>query len=118
MTRVVARPDRLDLDSPGRRDYWVALEHGTMWGTHLIPLTVMVGPEAKPGRGVVAIGSTHGNEYEGPTAIKGLMREISPSDVLGRIILIPVLNVEAFRTGTRDTVGADGVTGLVWSVVA
>lgn len=109
MPRQVVPPDELDLESPGRRDYWVALEHDTMWGAQLIPLTVLVGPEAAPGRGVVAFGSTHGNEYEGPTAIKTILNEIDLADVLGRIILIPVLNVQAFRTGTRDSVGADGV---------
>jgi N-alpha-acetyl-L-2,4-diaminobutyrate deacetylase len=109
MPRVVVSPDLLDFDSPGRRDYWVALEHDTMWGAQLIPLTVFVGPQAQPGRGLVAFGSTHGNEYEGPTAIKQLLHEIDPANVLGRIVLVPVLNPEAFRTGTRDTVGADGV---------
>ena len=92
MSRTVARPDDLDLDTPGRRDYWVALEHDTMWGTQLIPLTVLVGPKAEHGRGLVAFGSTHGNEYEGPTAIKIVMREIDVNQVDGRIILIPVLN--------------------------
>lgn len=109
MARVVALPDDLDLESPGRRDYWVALEHDTMWGTQLIPLTVLVGPKAEAGRGVVALGSTHGNEYEGPSAIKGLLHEIAIEQVEGRIILIPVLNPEAFRTGTRDSVAADRV---------
>ncbi|GIW86811.1 MAG: succinylglutamate desuccinylase [Isosphaeraceae bacterium] len=109
MPREVVFPDGLDLETPGRRDYWVALEHDTMWGAQLIPLTVMVGPKAQPGRGLVAFGSTHGNEYEGPTAIKNLIQEIDPAQVLGRLILIPVLNPEAFRTGTRDSVGADGV---------
>ena len=107
--RSVCLPDALDFETPGRRDYWVALEHDTMWGAHLIPLTVYVGPQAEPGRGVVAFGSTHGNEYEGPSAIKGLLHEIDPAQVIGRLILVPVLNVEAFRTGTRDSVGADGV---------
>lgn len=109
MSRLVARPDDLDFDTPGRRDYWVALEHDTMWGTQLIPMTVLVGPKAEPGRGLVAFGSTHGNEYEGPTAIKMVMHEIDARNVDGRIILVPVLNPEAFRTGTRDSVGADGV---------
>ncbi len=109
MTRHVVSPAALDLDSPGRRDYWVALEHDTMWGVQLIPLTVLVGPHVEPGRGVVAFGSTHGNEYEGPVAIKSLLGEIDPTHVLGRIILIPVLNPEAFRTGTRDSVDADRV---------
>src|SRR5436189_221003 len=33
--RTIVRPNRLDLDSPGRRDYWVALEHDSIWGDHL-----------------------------------------------------------------------------------
>jgi predicted deacylase len=109
MTRVVVRPGQLDLDSPGRRDYWVALEHDSIWGDHLIPLSVMVGPRAAPHQGLVAFGSNHGNEYEGPVAIKHLLREINPADVLGRIILIPVLNPGAFRAGTRESVLDDGV---------
>ena len=90
MTRTIARPDELDLDSPGRRDYWVALEHDSTWGDHLIPLTVMVGPHAKSGEGLVAFGSNHGNEYEGPVALKHLLGEIDIADVTGRLILIPV----------------------------
>ncbi len=109
MTRIVARPDDLDFDTPGRRDYFVALEHDTMWGAQLIPMTVIVGPNAEDGRGLVAFGSTHGNEYEGPTAIKMILHEIDADQVLGRMILVPILNPEAFRTGTRDSVGADGV---------
>jgi len=109
MSRFIVQPADLDFDTPGRRDYWVALEHDTMWGAQLIPLTVFVGPQARPGRGLVAFGSTHGNEYEGPTALKRLLHEIDAGQVTGRIILIPVLNPEAFRTGTRDSVGADGV---------
>ncbi|MCZ2343069.1 MAG: succinylglutamate desuccinylase/aspartoacylase family protein [Bacteroidales bacterium] len=109
MTRQIVRPDRLDLDSPGRRDYWVALEHDSIWGDHLIPLTVFVGPQATASEGLVAFGSNHGNEYEGPVAIKHLMRDISMEDVLGRIILIPVLNPAAFRAGTRESTLDDGV---------
>jgi predicted deacylase len=109
LPRVVARPQELDLDSPGRRDYWVALEHDSVWGDHLIPLTVWVGPEVQPDRGLVAFGSNHGNEYEGPVALKHLLREIRLEDVLGRVILIPVLNPSAFRAGTRESTLDDRV---------
>jgi N-alpha-acetyl-L-2,4-diaminobutyrate deacetylase len=107
--RQVVRPNRLDLDSPGRRDYWVALEHDSIWGDHLLPLTVFVGPNAKPGEGLIATGSNHGNEYEGPVVLKHLIREIKLADVLGRIILIPVLNPAAFLAGTRESTLDDGV---------
>ncbi|VTR99224.1 M14 family metallopeptidase [Tuwongella immobilis] len=109
MTRTIVRPERLDLDSPGRRDYWVALEHDSIWGDHLIPLTVIVGPHAKDGEGLVSFGSNHGNEYEGPMALKHLLREIRTEDVLGRMILVPVLNPGAFRAGTREATLDDRV---------
>ena len=108
MTRTIVRPDKLDLDSPGRRDYWVALEHDSIWGDHLIPLTVFVGSEAQAGKGLVAFGSNHGNEYEGPIAIKHLIADIKQTDVRGRIILIPVLNPPAFWSNSR-TSPEDGV---------
>ena len=108
MAREIVSPEQLDMESPGRRDYWVALGHTSIWGSHLIPLTVMVGPQARPGEGLVAFGANHGNEYEGPVAIKHLLREIRIEDVLGRLVLVPVLNVAAFRVGTRESTGDDG----------
>lgn len=108
MPRNIVSANQLDLESPGRRDYWVSLSHTSVWGSHLIPLTVIVGPQAKPGEGLVAFGSCHGDEYEGPVAIKHLLREIRTEDVLGRIILVPVLNPAAFRVGTRESTADDG----------
>src|SRR5436190_1749784 len=109
MTRTIARPNQLDVDSPGRRDYWLALEHDSIWGDHLIPLTVWVGPEVKPNEGLVAFGSNHGNEYEGPVVLKKLIQEISLADVRGRLIFIPVLNPAAFRAATRESTLDDRV---------
>ena len=102
--RAIVTASALDFTSPGRRDYFVELEHPSIWGHYLIPLTVFVGPKAAPGRGLLAIGATHGNEYEGPIALKHLVGgEIRAEDVLGRIVIVPVLNVPAFRAGRRDT---------------
>ncbi|MCC7261983.1 MAG: succinylglutamate desuccinylase/aspartoacylase family protein [Candidatus Latescibacteria bacterium] len=109
MARTIATPTELDLVGPGRRDYLVSLEHDSIWGEFLIPLTVIVGPQATPGKGLVAFGSNHGNEYEGPVVLKNLLGEIDMDQVLGRLILIPVLNVAAFRAGTRDSSADDGV---------
>jgi len=109
MPREIVQPSQLDLDSPGRRDYWVALEHDSVWGDHLIPLTVWVGPESEPSQGLVAFGANHGNEYEGPMALKHISHEIRLEDVLGRIIVVPVLNASAFRAGTRESTLDDGV---------
>ncbi|MBM3526273.1 MAG: succinylglutamate desuccinylase, partial [Alphaproteobacteria bacterium] len=109
MTRQIVRPQQLDFDTPGRRDYYVALEHDSIWGDHLIPMTVLVGAKSKPGKGLVAFGSNHGNEYEGPIVLHHLQRQIDIADVDGRIILVPVLNVAAFRAGTRESRTDDNV---------
>jgi predicted deacylase len=74
-----------------------------------MPLTVWVGPEAQAGKGLVAFGANHGDELEGPVALKKLLREIRQEDVRGRIIIVPVLNAAAFASGTRTSVGDDGV---------
>jgi predicted deacylase len=109
MARKIVRPAEIDFDTQGKRDYHVALEHDSIWGDHLIPLTVFVGPEAKRGQGLVAFGSNHGNEYEGPIAIAHVARGIDPQRVRGRIVLVPVLNAAAFAAGTRDSTRDDGV---------
>ncbi len=109
MTRRVVRRDDVDLESRGRRDYWVAVEHDSIWGDHLIPLTVVVGEKAEPGRGLAAFGATHGDEYEGPVAIRRFLSEIETEAVLGRLILVPVLNPAAFRVSARDSALDDGV---------
>jgi N-alpha-acetyl-L-2,4-diaminobutyrate deacetylase len=103
MTRTIVNAETVDFETPGRRDYFVKLEHTTLWAHHLIPVTVIVGHAAKAARGMVVIGSTHGDEMEGPIAIKHLLREIRTEDVIGRIILIPVLNVMAFRAHRRES---------------
>ncbi len=115
MPRDIVSPHEVDLESVGRRDYWVSLSHTSVWGSHLIPLTVIVGQQAKPGEGLVAFGANHGNEYEGPVAIKHLLREIQTKDVLGRIVLVPVLNVAAFSVGARESTADDGYNlNRVW----
>jgi N-alpha-acetyl-L-2,4-diaminobutyrate deacetylase len=63
----------------------------------------------QPGKGHVAFGSNHGNEYEGPVAIKKLLKEIDLANVTGRIMLVPVLNPAAFRSGTRSSDADDRV---------
>lgn len=101
--RSIVPAAAVDLQSPGRRDYYVRLEHPSIWGHYLVPLTVVVGPDAAPGQGLVAIGATHGNEYEGPVAIKRLLADLDVAAVRGRLVLIPVLNVSAFAAARRDT---------------
>lgn len=105
--RIVAAPSELDLVSEGRRDYLVTFANDTLWAEWRVPLTVLVGSEASEGKGLVAFGGTHGNEYEGPVAIKNLIADIDLDQVQGRLILIPILNPAAFSEGARDGAGVN-----------
>ena len=57
----------------------------------------------KNGEGPTAllIAGSHGDEYEGQIALLELARSICPSQIRGRIIILPSLNLPAVRAGRR-----------------
>jgi predicted deacylase len=92
----------IDWEGPGARFYHVPFTLDGTWGRVRVPLYVACA--ARPGTTVVAIGGTHGDEYEGPVGLKNLIRDLDPGRlVAGRLIVIPVLNVPAFRAGRRES---------------
>jgi hypothetical protein len=64
-----------------------------------IPVMMMRGAQDGPRLGLVAC--MHGDEYEGIPAIHRLMSKISPRDLRGQIVAVPVIAVPAFEAGTR-----------------
>jgi predicted deacylase len=54
-------------------------------------------------------GGTHGDEAEGAISIFKLFEEITPETLAGAIVACPVMNPEAFLTGSRGNPG-DGFT--------
>jgi predicted deacylase len=92
----------LDWDCPGKRLYHIPFTLDGAWGRVRVPLGVVCGP--RPGPTIVAIGGTHGDEYEGPVGLKNLLNELTAADMIaGRLIVIPVLNVPAFQAGQRES---------------
>src|SRR5215210_657040 len=92
----------LDWDSPGKRLYHVPFTLDNAWGRVRVPLCVACA--RRPGATVVAIGGTHGDEYEGPVGLKNLIQSLDHAALRrGRLIVIPVLNVPAFRAGRRES---------------
>src|SRR5262249_32880659 len=63
--------------------------------------TVINGLRPSGAPGVVAFGGTHGNEYEGPIAIKRLAEDLDAADMAGRVILIPQLSESACTANSR-----------------
>jgi predicted deacylase len=93
---------QIDWDHAGARLYHVPFTLDHTWGRVRVPVYVACSPQ--PGPTVVAIGGTHGDEDEGPVGLKNLIRELEPARLAsGRLIVIPVLNVPAFRAARRDS---------------
>ncbi len=93
---------QIDWDHAGARFYHVTFTLDHTWGRVRVPVNVAC--STQPGLTVVAIGGTHGDEYEGPVGLKNLIRQLDPARLAsGRLIVIPVLNVPAFRAARRDS---------------
>ena len=70
------------------------------WGSVMIPITI-----AKNGEGPTALltGANHGDEYEGPLALVELATIIKLENITGRVIIIPFMNLPAFKVGKRTS---------------
>ena len=94
----------IDLEAAGKRFGSIIVPHSrddSAWGSVRLPLIVIKGDA--PGPTVLFTGGNHGDEYEGPIALLDLARNLNPSDVKGRVIIVPALNLPAVRAGTRTS---------------
>ncbi|MEZ4532338.1 MAG: succinylglutamate desuccinylase/aspartoacylase family protein [Thermomicrobiales bacterium] len=98
---------KIDWESQGARAYSVPFTSDGMWARTRMPL--YVASSGKPGKTIVAIGGTHGDEYEGPVALKNLVTSFDVNRLTsGRLIVIPVFTVSAFYADQRAS-AEDGV---------
>jgi predicted deacylase len=108
MPTLVHDGSSIDYNKPGAHHYQVAFHLDGAWGYSLVPLTVINGRRGPNPNGVICIGGTHGNEYEGQIAVKRLCTELDPVKISGRVVLIPQLSESACVANTR-TSPLDGV---------
>ena len=107
MSQTVFDHASIDFERAGKQAYEVAFPHDGTWGNVLVPMTVING-ERGPGKSVLLVGGTHGNEYEGQVGVWRLARDLQAADLAGRVILIPRLNAPACDAGLRPS-PLDGV---------
>ncbi len=92
----------VDYDQPGKQHGHLCVPYSynlAGWANLLVPCTVING--VSPGRTALAMAGNHGDEYPGQVAIMRLLRELEPSQIQGRLILIPALNFPAAKAATR-----------------
>ena len=91
----------IDLGAEGRQigDLQVRYSDNSVpLGHHPVPIISL-----KNGDGpvVMLIAGTHGDEFEGPSAIMRLVRDLALSQVTGQIICVPALNAPAVQASSR-----------------
>ncbi len=50
---------------------------------------------------VLLTGGVHGDEFEGPVALMRLIHSLSPQEIVGRVLILPALNMPALDASTR-----------------
>ena len=93
----------VDFDRDGLQHGFLRLPYSrddSAWGAIMIPVTV-----ARNGEGPTALltGANHGDEYEGPIALMNLASSIDATMLAGRVIMVPAMNLPAFRAATRTS---------------
>ncbi len=93
----------LDFDRDGKQIGELHLPHSPhddAWGVIPLPIAVLrngTGPTA------LLVGGVHGDEYEGPIALSELVRQVDPTEMHGRLIVLPSLNAPAVKVGRRTS---------------
>ena len=66
-------------------------------------LAALVAKGAEPGPTLVALGGVHGDEYEGPHAVRLAFDALDTGRMAGSFVGVPQCNVPAFAAGTRTS---------------
>src|SRR3954452_6440377 len=91
----------VDLAAAGKQVGYLQLPRSgntAGWAATYVPIASIARGD---GPTVLVLGGNHGDEYEGQVAGLKLLRELQPENVTGRVIVLPVLSVDASRAGTR-----------------
>lgn len=93
----------IPLDAPGKHHGHLRLPYSrddSAWGSVMIPITIIRGGD---GPTALFTGGNHGDEYEGPIALRDLSYTLNPDEIAGCVILLPSLNHPAFRAARRTS---------------
>ena len=98
---LLTPPDDISFDKDGKYISSLRIPHSTNtsgWGSLLLPVIVIRNGD---GLTVLFTGGNHGDEYEGPVALRKLAISLKPEEIRGQVIIVPYLNYPAVLAGTR-----------------
>jgi len=91
--------DRARLNSREKKYFDVAnLPDGS---TVRLPILVVHGH--KPGKIILVLGAVHGDEHEGPQAIREVFGSLEPEQLIGKFVGVPAANPPAHGVSTRES---------------
>ena len=93
----------VDFEETGKQSGFLRLPHSvhrSAYGWVPIPITSIKNGD---GPTLVVMAGNHGDEYEGQIAISNLARTLQTGDILGRLILLPMVNAPAGEGGSRTS---------------
>ncbi len=94
----------IDYDKAGKQTSVLRLVHSdnqTPWGFIPVPIAVIAGGSFSRENTVLLSAGNHGNEYEGQIILRRLIRELEPTRMNGRVIILPALNYPAVMEQSR-----------------
>ncbi len=80
-----------DVPPGARVDLRLSVSESYVGERMSIPVTVINGED--PGPRMFVTAAVHGDELNGIAVVKGLLNDIEPNDIMGTLVLIPVVNV-------------------------
>ncbi len=98
---TIAVPEEVNFDLDGKFISYLKIPYSTNtsgWGSLMMPLIVIKNGKGKK---ILFTGGNHGDEYEGPIALRKLANELKQEDIQGQIIIVPYLNFPAVLAGRR-----------------
>ena len=91
----------IDFDQPGRQVGYLAVVHSDnrhAYGMLPVPIACIANGD---GPTALITAGNHGDEHEGPIIARRLIRELDPTQLRGRLIVMPALNYPAVLADSR-----------------
>ena len=97
----ISELDVTNLERGCKGSCWLDISPRVEGGWWQFPLLTVTGTE--PGPTLVVFAGVHGDEYEGVEAIPRIAAQVSPSQLRGTLLMVPVCNMAAYATATRNS---------------
>ena len=93
----------IDLSAEGKATGFVRVPHSvhrSAYGWIPVPIVRLKNDD---GPNVLMVAGTHGDEWEGQIGLGNLIRALEPSDIRGRLVILPSANFPAAMAGMRTS---------------